>query len=285
MGNHEGDLRCRFIVGLLAIAAIALSAGCGMKARSHSEEMARQGGIRLVYRVELQPADQGRLSELRVQARDVLDRRAQALIGVSEAAVRLAGTDQIVVEVPGMRDLDYADHMFSTPGKLEWYWALNVETPRTRRRYSPLSTSKALRPVVTFTDKITGKDVDLGTAEYAKMIKGWERIMGPGDLRMANVATRPGGGYIPEMVFSPGGALVMEKWSRRYTHTGENLAAVLDGVVLSIAPLKTGAIISDEAVIDGTYDPAYVKELVQLLNSGALPVKLVLVSGEKLPPR
>jgi preprotein translocase subunit SecD len=235
--------------------------------------------------MDLQPLDRVKLDEIQRRLLDVLDMRLRDMPGGGDGTVRLSGSDHVVVELPGLKDLDAADRELSTRAIAEWYWARNVETDRVRRVYKVSDTGGKKKPAVAFFNQLTEKDVEPGTPEYAQMIKGWDLIMKGDDLRKAEVATGPGGGFIPEMLFSARGAEAMERWSRKYSHSGENLAAVLDGVVLSIAPLKDGAIISDEAVIEGTYDPQYVKDLVRLLNTGPLPVKLILMSGEKLPPR
>jgi preprotein translocase subunit SecD len=62
-------------------------------------------------------------------------------------------------------------------------------------------------------------------------------------------------------------------------------AVVREGQVISIAPLQEGAVVSDSAVIQGTFDEDYVRQLVAAVNSGTLPVKLTLVSAEKVSPR
>jgi protein-export membrane protein SecD len=76
----------------------------------------------------------------------------------------------------------------------------------------------------------------------------------------------------------------MEAWSRQHYNKREKLAAVLDGEVLSIAAVQDGAILSSNAVIQGTFAPEYVTSLVNLLQSGSLPVDLKLLSSEKVDP-
>ena len=74
----------------------------------------------------------------------------------------------------------------------------------------------------------------------------------------------------------------MEQWSRRVLNQGEFLAFVIDGKVLSIAPLKDGAIISDNAIIEGEFDPKAVVQLCTLLREGALEVNLKRESEQKI---
>jgi SecD/SecF fusion protein len=94
----------------------------------------------------------------------------------------------------------------------------------------------------------------------------------------------PEGNYIPTMNFRGAAPARMDAWSRKFRYAGENLAAVLDGKVISIAPLEKGAIISEQCEIRGTFKTDYVKQLCDLLNSGALPVDLQMVRSERLDP-
>src|SRR5205807_1851110 len=120
---------------------------------------------------------------------------------------------------------------------------------------------------------------------YAEVTKGWGEPVVQGDeLSAANMESRPDGSYIPEMSFTKNGPEKMARWSRANNHTQEMLAAVLDGVVISIAPLKEGAVISDNAVIEGNFSTAYVRNLRDLLNSGALPVHLIPLSSAHVDP-
>lgn len=244
-----------------------------------------RGGVRLIEQMELKPEDKARLDEIKDKEEQILENRVHGNLGQAEGTVQAKGDNQFIIELPGYADIATARAKIGTTASLEWYWAKTVQTDKNPLRpYKELETSNAGKPEVTFHDQLTEKDIKPGEPAYDKMIDGWELLLKGDELKKANVATGPRGGFIPEMLFNPKGAAAMEKWSRRNTHTGEKLAAVLDKVVLSIAPLKDGAIISDEGIIDGTYDPQYVQDLVQLLNSGALPVKLDEISAEKVDP-
>ncbi|MBN9500162.1 MAG: hypothetical protein J0H02_00050, partial [Armatimonadetes bacterium] len=123
-----------------------------------------------------------------------------------------------------------------------------------------------------------------GTPEYAAVIRSWgDPILVGDDLERADPEPS-GDGYIPSMKFSPEGAKKMDRWSRRNMNTGAQIAAVMDGVVISIAPLADNTILSNTAQITGRFDKEYVFALTELLNSGSLPVSLKIESVQKVDP-
>lgn len=74
----------------------------------------------------------------------------------------------------------------------------------------------------------------------------------------------------------------MGAWSRGHQNEHAMLAAVLDKKVLSIAGLQDNTILTDNAVITGTFSPDYVINLCNLLNAGSLPVDLIPISSQKV---
>jgi preprotein translocase subunit SecD len=72
----------------------------------------------------------------------------------------------------------------------------------------------------------------------------------------------------------------LSAWCRRYQN-GENIAFVLDGKVLSIAPVKEGVVLSNEAFIDGVFPTKETALLCDLIKNGALPVELKVLKSQK----
>ncbi len=236
-----------------------------------------QGGIRMVYKIAQTPEskEQGRSMEQdRSSAIRTLSRRAQSGLGVVEANVNAKGLDQIVVELPGFTDIAQARDMMGSTARLQAFHAKNISTTRRNKVYS-IAEEKVIdgSPVVFF-KKTLGEGAPIGPndPEYKTIIAQWgEPIIQGADLADAKPLGQ-GTGYIPEFRFSPEGAAKMERWSRSVLNQGEHLAFVIDGHVLSIAPVKDGAILSDQAVIDGTFEPQAVDRLCTLLREGALEV-------------
>lgn len=246
------------------------------------------GGSRLTYRLkteQLKPergqnAEQQGQSIAEAQSRVVslLTNRASG-IGVKEPQVSAKGTDQVVVELPDVQDLAAAEAQIGSSARIEFYHARNVATQQASYRdYEPADSKDSKNPSVSFYRKGSPNPIVAGTPEYENIIKGWTLILSGPDLQSAR-AEPQGQGFQPYMQFSPIGAQKMERWSRAYKGKGEYLAAVLDRRVVSIAAVNEDQVLSDNAIITGTFDTEYVKSLVGLLNSGALPVDLEKVGA------
>ena len=248
-----------------------------------------RGGVRFTFQMdldELTPDQRQNLGLVRANLTRILQDRASQALGVAEATVQTRGADQFIVELPGETDIDRARQVMSTTAKIVMYHARNVTTPISNRRYEEagIDTSGS-SPFVRFRIRATDRVIGPDDPEYQEMIRGWEVILEGEDLARAEVVPgRRTGEYIPQMRFSTEGSRKIERWSRQYTRRQEMLASVLDGRVLSIAPLREGAILTDNAVIEGTFDTEYVRDLVNLLNAGSLPVSLEEIRSEKVDP-
>ncbi len=255
-----------------------------------------RGGIRLTYQLQFK-ADQQNKADIQTKLVTALEKRAQGFGGTTEATVVKKGNDQVIVEIPGATNITEARTRMGTSARVYFYDAKNVSTPTSRRLYeaAPDNTDPN-DPVVNFRRTVgddtlikpTIKDAD-GKLQmnpaYLDIIKGWgTEILSGDDLEKADSEPSGTGTYHPHMLFSATGSEKMSKWSNRYYDTGENLAYVMDNRVLNIAPLKNGARISSEAIIEGNFSTEYVKTLSDLLNAGSLPVDLKELSYESVDP-
>ena len=261
-----------------------------------------QGGVRFTFKMDTSKltADQrGRIEDIRRLLVKILTSRVAQSIGVVEGNVQAKGLDQFVVELPGSSDIDAARKTLSTSASIKFYWATNVVTQKATYRRFAEDTEKMAdgTPQVNFRlTRDATKVFKPHDPEYDEMIlgplradgtrdekRGWKMILQGDDLVNATGQQR-GSQWIPLMEFSPAGAKKIEAWSRKVMNQGEKIAAVMDGVVLSIAPLRDGTILTDNAVIEGEFTAAYVRELTSLWNSGALPVDLQELSSQKIDP-
>lgn len=270
------------VVGLTALSLYLFSI------RPFSYGLDVRGGLRFVFQMDeskLNADQKTHLQETQNRVKTILENRVSSALGVVEGSVITRGTDQFIVELPDQSDIESARKLLSTTAKIQVYWAKNVSTATRQRRYQPLNEQeKNGSPVVPFVKSTdSSKTLMPGDPEYKEMIDGWELILEGEDV--AKAYGEPGGkGYQPHFDFSPSGASKLSTWSRRYANEGENMAFVLDGVVLNIAPLAQGAILSDNAYINGSFDASYVRKLSDLINSGSLPVSLTELASEKVDP-
>ena len=248
-----------------------------------------QGGVRFTYRIDtssLTAEQRSNMGAVRDRLQRIMLNRATGTIGVAEPLVQLKGDDQLIIELPGFTDENSARSVLSTTASLEWYHATNVSTAKVPNRpYNEMrDDTNPDRPEVHFMRRNGEKVIKPGDPEYKRIIAGWDMILKGDELAAAFETQVTAGRYIPSFRFNSSGADKMRRWTLANRYKGEMLAAVLDGTVISIAPLQEGAVISDQGQIDGTFSVAYVKNLVELLNSGALPVSLEELRSERVDP-
>jgi len=247
-----------------------------------------QGGVRFVYQMDtakLTPEQRSNLGEVRSKIQTILVNRASGAAGVAEPLVAAKGEDQFIIEIPAFTDINEARGILGTSARIEFYHAKNLKTAKFGfRPYSPVeATGDNGNPIVHFQRDGASGDIKPGDPEYASIIRGWDLILSGDDLARAE-ASPVGSGYQPLMYFSGAGGEKINVWSRKYQNDEEYLAAVLDGRVLSVAPLQRGAVLRENAIINGTFEAGYVRNLVSLLNAGSLPVDLKELSSEKVDP-
>jgi SecD/SecF fusion protein len=212
----------------------------------------------------------------------VLTRRAGKDLGVNDAEVESKGDTQFIVRLPGLSNLQQAKDLMGTAAKITFYDAKNVNNLQTQYRpYNDIPTKDQID--VSFERTSDKKTIAPGTPEYADMIKGWTEIASGTDLTHADMeANQGGGGYMPVMSFGSAAAQRWRDWSLANNQTGEKIAAVMDGRVISIASIEKNAVLGEGIKTEGNFSTDYVKTLVELLNSGALPVDLSLTSSSNV---
>lgn len=246
------------------------------------------GGVRLVYEIDdsdLKPEQRQNMTEVQARLRRILENRVSAALGVVEGTVSTKGEDQFVIEIPGATDLQEARNILSNTAKIQVFHAANVSTAGRSRLYTEAGTnSDGPSPFVEFARASDpSKTFAPKSADYERMLKGWKLILEGEDIVDATVRV-DGTRTQPDFRFGGKGAENLERFTRQNLNRGEKIAFVLDGTVLSIAPIQDGAILRDQAFIDGDFDPAYVRTLTELIKSGSLPVKLNELSSQSLSP-
>jgi SecD/SecF fusion protein len=281
-------LRSKGLLFLGIVIALAILSGVGFILKPFNWGLDIKGGVMITYQIDKASLKSGMtMEEARNLVIIVLEHRATGSLGVSEAPVQAKGDDQVVVELPGFKDKDEAERVMGSSAQIQIMDAKNVVTTTAPyREYTERSDTEheTSSPEVDFVDKsgkvITTKDKEA----YKKIQEGWEPIIVGDEMSRADMEHSPSGGYMPSMKFSPSGSEKMERWSRANNRRGEMIAEVLDGVVISIAPIKDGAVLSEGAVIEGNFNSDYVRTLRDLLNSGALPAKLNKIGSMNVDP-
>lgn len=234
-----------------------------------------QGGVNLIYQADLSAVQDkaGAMAGLR----DVIERRVN-MFGVSEPIVQIQGQDRLLVELPGVKDVQEAIKMIGETPYLE---------------FGEQKTEAEAQPIL---DKIKEVQDAQAKGEDITKIKDWQLALQnpyfkPTELTgkyltKATVDFDPTT-YKPEiqLQFNDEGAKIFEDITSR--NIDKPLAIYLDGASIIdtngdqkidaqdlYAPTVQNKIPGGKAVITGNMNVATANDIARRLNSGALPVKI-----------
>ncbi len=212
-----------------------------------------QGGSHLVYEGDMKDIPADAQADAMNSARDVIERRVNAF-GVSEPLVQVSGSNRIIVELPGIKDINEAISLIGQTPFLEF----RQENPNPPSVTPDENGQISINPDEAFVATgLTGKQFKRATLEF--------------DQRTG----------VPQIVLqfdAEGTKLFAEITSRNLQ---KRVAIFLDNEILS-APTVNSAITDGRAVITGQFTVSEAKELVTRLNSGALPVPIKLIEQQNV---
>ena len=234
-----------------------------------------QGGVNLIYQADLSTVQDksGAMQGLR----DVIERRVN-MFGVSEPVVQIQGQDRLIVELPGVKDVQQAIKMIGETPYLEF------DEQRTEEESKPIL------------DKIKElQDAEAKGGDITKITDWQQALQNPyfkatdltgKYLTKATVNFDPIT-YKPEiqLQFNDEGAKIFEDITSR--NIDKPLAIYLDGASIIdtnndqkidiqdlYAPIVQTKISGGKAVITGNMSVTTANDIARRLNSGALPVKI-----------
>ena len=213
------------------------------------------GGSHLVYEADTSKLATGDVNEAMRALRDVIERRTNAF-AVSEPIVQvekasaLSGSskaDRLIVELPGVTDLNEAITMIGATPQLEF--KLVGETVGTTTTY--IDTGITGRLLERADAQLSGSNGQTGFSTNASISV---RFNDEGKALFAKLTT---------------------------DNVGKNLAIFLDGELKS-DPVIREPITGGTAVISGNFSTDEARQLARDLNIGALPVPITLASTESI---
>jgi protein-export membrane protein SecD/preprotein translocase SecF subunit len=238
----------------------------------------RKSGPRETYTFAITP---DALASLRTetvrQARQTVERRVNEL-GVAEPLIAIQGaaSDEIVVQLPGVADMERAREILGATALLEW--KLVERGPAPSREVLLNMTGGVVPPN---TEVAIGvRDPATSDAPGYYLVRSVADITGR-DLR--NARPIPDENGQPAVAFS-----LTREGARRFAQlTGENvgryLAIILDGRVQS-APQIEGRIAGGEGYIRGHFTQQHAADLSLVLRAGALPASMTYLGGRFVGP-
>ena len=208
------------------------------------------------------------------QAIQTVERRVNEL-GVSEPVVAAYGTtgDQIVIQLPGVSDINHAKSIIKNTAQLE----ITMVEGQSSDEASLLAPHQGKVPEgMKIVPSAGGKDS--GAALY--LLRSTPAITGR-DLRNAKPSMDNIG--LPSVAFTLNNDGVPKFSKVTGENIGRQLAIVLDGKVQS-APRIDGRISQPDAQITGSFTQQEAQDLSLILTSGALPAPLELHESREVGP-
>jgi protein-export membrane protein SecD/preprotein translocase SecF subunit len=210
-------------------------------------------------------------------ARETIVRRVDEL-GVAEPviAVQGAGADQILVQLPGVVDIERARGILGATALLEW--KLVVRGPAETRNALLSATGGVIPADTEVAIGAEGTATTGGHEEY--LVRRVADITGR-DLRNARAILDENGRPAVAFSLTRDGA---DRFARLTgDHVGRHLAIILDGRVQS-APQIEDRIAGGEGYIRGQFTQQEAADLSLVLRAGALPASMTYLGGQYVGP-
>ncbi|MBI2590051.1 protein translocase subunit SecD [Candidatus Berkelbacteria bacterium] len=207
-----------------------------------------QGGTQLVYELKTADIPESDRKEAIEGVREAIVRRVDAF-GVNEPVIqasRVSGRDVVIVELPGIKDVNQAKELIGKTAKLEFYES------------SAEGESGAIETFFGFFKPTSLTGADLKRAQ----------------VTFDSGSNSIGGAPLVQIQFNDEGKEKFKALTE--AHVDEQIAVFLDGEIIT-APTVQTAITDGVAIITGDFELAGAKELAIQLNAGALPVSVALV--------
>ena len=220
------------------------------------------GGSHLIYKADVSGLPSGQVGESMDALRDVIERRIN-IFGVSEPVVQVqnagfisGGEEKLIVDLPGITDVEKATEMIGQTPLLEFKIELPQGAPKEVKVGPDGKVDLSLASSFTSTE-LTGRYLKKASLEFDQ------------NTREPKVSLQ----------FDETGSKLFAKITKE--NVGKMVAIYLDGSPIS-TPVVREEITGGQAVISGNFTPTEAKQLVGRLNSGALPVPITLISKQTI---
>lgn len=249
-----------------------------------------KGGVYFMLEVDMDGLeDKTDLSEAIVRAKEVIRNRIDQF-GVAEPRITDQGRQWIIVQLPGMKDIELAKELVGKIALLEF--KLVDDSDVMMKVQDKLAEME--RGYSEYKDETTGELIP----EIAEIIPEGREIM-PGKegnhYLLYSKAEMTGASLVDAKV-QLGGTTGFPHVSLKFDSEGSklfskttgnnidrNLAIVLDGIVQS-APVIRSRIPNGEAIIEGNFNMDEAKFLATVLRAGALPAPLRIIEERTVGP-
>ena len=257
----------------LIIIVLAIISGVVSYMKPMKRGLDLAGGMRVV--LQAQPRGNEKVTgDMMNAALKTVENRVNKM-GAGETVVQPKGNDQIVVELPEIRDKDKALALLQKTGSLEFHDLSNVNDDRMDgRNQSPKWLMSVADDVYSFSDAAKPGSPPITDPKEIR-----EKVFGGTPPLLTGRDLKPGGAKVGygqgskvhvALVFNEKGKETFARYTR--LNIKGYLAITLDDKILT-APIIQEAI-PGNPVISGNFTVESAQELADLLNAGALPVPL-----------
>jgi protein-export membrane protein SecD len=242
-----------------------------------------RGGVRVILRARTEEYKGGKWTPEKLEAiRNILDKRVNST-GVAEPLLITKLPDQIIVELPGLKNETEALDQFKSTANLQFYWLPQLGNENGTRS-SIWKVGKVTDKTTASTDEVlvdvaTGQPISKAVLD-AQVFSKDPLVSGKDLLPNSEAIIQGTGSPVIQFEFNSEGGRIFDEFTRVPSHTGDFLAVFLDGKLLT-APTIKGPI-PGKGIIEGNFTLESAKALSEQLNAGALPVPLDILETRKL---
>ncbi len=238
-----------------------------------------QGGLSVVLSANSTDGEDVTSDDME-KSRAIIESRVNAL-GASEATVQVQGSNQILVQIPGLSDTETALSTIGKTGKLEFARADSFTNPEDQAAIKNGTYAQQQKYTDDFgnsftSDQVTYRSVQSGT--YTPLITG-ENIT----RVTVDKASETGTDYAVNLTLDSEGSAAFAQATKELAPTKGQIVIVLDGQIQS-APAVQSEITTGEVSITGGYTLEEAQSLQTVLESGSLPVSFQYEQSQVVGP-
>ncbi len=238
------------------------------------------GGVQALLEADV-PAGTTVTADNMNTAKQIVDNRVNGL-GVTEAVVQLAGTNRILVELPGETDPEAALATIKNTGLLEFVdFGSTPMNEGTVVQTDFAKASGSTTPVATPTISATAEITATTTTTPTQPAQTYHTVMLGSDLKSVVVTRSTAGQYEISFVLTSNGGKIFSDFTSQ--NVGKYLGIVLDKRVIS-SPVIQNAITDGQGVIQGSFTLESANALAIQLRYGSLPIPLKVVTSQTVGP-
>ena len=267
MRKNINQLRLLILIGIVSVAVFVIMQ------MPITLGLDLQGGTRLVF--EGKDSAKVKVSDDSMSGLVAVIRNRIDALGVTEPTIQRKGRDQIIVELPGVKDPDRAIKIIGDTAILDFVeaeWApagaKNLTPPKVKEFYGKearLLEYKPEKDEMGQTLHIILKKVNLTGADLKAVFPQVDRYGNPSIGFELN----------------PDGTKMFAELTSR--HVNKPVAILLDGAVISAPNVKT-PITEGKGIISGDFSATEVKDMIIKLKAGSLPLPIEMIETRIVGP-